>query len=136
MFTEGRRLQVAENFCKTNTLVNPLKLEKMVHLLKNKKEHSEDTVDGFYFSIYWSCFKKDVQYEQSNMLKQQDVRPKYGGYFDNVPETFIKNVAEGCLSQQKILSFFFYGNEHYTLNIKNNSHLAPWLLWVPGIQKK
>ena len=59
-----------------------------------------------------------MQYEQSNILKQQDVRPKYRGYFDNVPETFIKNIAEGCLSQQKILSFFFYGNEHYTLNIK------------------
>ena len=33
-------------------------------------------------------------------------------------------------------SFFFYGNEHLHNKYKNNSHLASWLLWVPGIQKK
>ena len=32
--------------------------------------------------------------------------------------------------------FFFYGNEHLHNKHKNNGHLAPWLLWVPGIQKK
>ena len=35
-----------------------------------------------------------------------------------------------------VVDFFFYGNEHLHNKHKNNSHLAPWLLWVPGIQKK
>ena len=30
--------------------------------------------------------------------------------------------------------FFFYGNEHLD-NKHKKSHLAPWLLWVPGIPK-
>ena len=32
--------------------------------------------------------------------------------------------------------FFFYGNDYLHIKHKNNSHLAPWLLWMPGIQKK
>ena len=36
-------------------------------------------------------------------------------------------------SRKKIL---FYGNEHLHIKHKNNIHLAPCLLWVPGIQKK
>ena len=38
--------------------------------------------------------------------------------------------------KNKALHFFFYGNEHLHIKQKNNSHRAPWLLWVPGIQKK
>ena len=32
--------------------------------------------------------------------------------------------------------FFFYRNEHLQNKQKSNSHMAPRLLWVPGIKKK
>ena len=33
------------------------------------------------------------------------------------------------------MTVFFYGNEHLHIKHKNNSHLAPWLLSVPGIKE-
>ena len=45
---------------------------------------------------------------------------------------------EGTDSKPQYLMNFFFFLWKWTLHIKHkiNSHLAPWLLWVPGIQKK
>ena len=46
----------------------------------------------------------------------------------------IKELSNNSIQEDFFL--FFYGNEHLHIKYKNNSHLAPWLLWVPGIHKK